>query len=399
MKSLLLLGSTGSIGTQTLDLVRSAPDRFRVSALTARSSWEVVLEQVREFRPAVVALTDEDAAERLVGELPPGVELLRGPDALLEVVQRASYDLAVHGVVGAAGLPPSVAVLERGIDLALANKESLVIAGAQLMELARRTGARILPVDSEHCAIYQCLAGEDIERVRCVYVTASGGSLRDVPLDRLGEVTPDEALDHPTWDMGRRITVDSATLMNKALEVIEAHHLYGLPAEKIRVVLHRQSVVHSMVEFVDGSVMAQMGPPDMRGPIAYALDWPERQPTDLPGFGFDVFRELTFAEPDRSRYPALELGYRCVERGGHAGCVLNAADEVAVQAFLDRQIGFQDIDRVNRSVLEELAPSGTGDQGRAPGRLPTIASLLESDREARALAADRVHTLTSSPIG
>lgn len=379
MKSLLVLGSTGSIGRQTLELVRAARGEFAVTGLAAGSSWERVAEQVREFRPAFVALTDPAAGERLRPLLPPGTTLRTGPDAAELLCQEAPFDLAVHGITGAAGVRPSQRILERGKPLALANKESLVVAGEPLLALARAHDVAVLPIDSEHSAIFQCLRGEALGKVRRILLTASGGAFRDVPLDALARATPAEALRHPNWDMGPRITIGSATLMNKALEVIETHHLFGLAPEQIEVVLHRQSVVHSMVEFVDGSVLAQMGPPDMRGPIQFALTWPERRPSELVGFDLSVFRTLTFEAVDAQRFPALELGYRCVREGGDAGAVLNAADEEAVQAFRDGKIGFQDIHQVCRSVLA----------GR-PRLSGSIDALLAADRRARELARDEI---------
>lgn len=382
MKSLLVLGSTGSIGTQTLDVVRGSPGSFDVRGLAAGRSWEALLAQVEEFHPAFVALTDPEAAGLLRERLPPGVTLFEGPDALVDIAGECDYDTAVHGVVGARGLAPSVRVLERGKDLALANKESLVVAGRHLTELARSTGASILPVDSELCAIFQCLRGEDPSRVRTVHLTASGGPFRDTSIDDIATATPESALRHPTWDMGPRISIGSATLMNKALEVIEVHHLFQLRPEQIHVVIHRQSIVHSMVEFVDGSVIAQLGPPDMRGPLHYCLHYPDRAPANLRGFDIDLFRTLTFEEPDPSRFPALQLGYRCLDEGSDSGSVLNAADEVAVDAFLQHRISFPDIHRVNSSVLD-----------KRPGLDGTVAQLLEADRRARDLASDQVAVL------
>lgn len=388
MKSLALLGSTGSIGRQTLDLVRASQGRLRVAALTAQRSWRELVEQAREFRPAVVALADPEAAAAAGPHLPAGTALVSGPEATEEVAAEADYDVAVHGIVGAAGVLPSQRVLERGRTLALANKESLVVAGEFLMELARRSGAALLPVDSEHCAIFQCLRDEGVGAVRAIYLTASGGGLRDLACEELADVTPAMALCHPNWDMGPRITVGSATLMNKAFEVVEAHHLYGLEAERIRVVLHRQSVVHGLVEFVDGSVLAQMGPPDMRLPIHQALHYPERVPSDLAGFQPAVFRRLDFEEVDSARYPSLELGYRCVRQGGDSGAVLNAADEVAVEAFLAGRIGFQEIARVNRCVLD-----------LRPGLSNGVEALLEADRRARALARAEIEGRTALHAG
>jgi 1-deoxy-D-xylulose-5-phosphate reductoisomerase len=338
-----------------------------------------MLEQVREFEPAFVALEDEDAAGELARHLPPATALFRGPGATLELIEAARFDLAVHGIVGGAGLAASVAVLEKGRTLALANKESLVIAGARLMDLARAHGVEIVPVDSEHSAIFQCLRGERIDRVRRVLLTASGGPFRQTPLAELEHATPSMALQHPNWDMGPRISIGSATLMNKALEVIELHHLFGLERERIEVVIHPQSIVHSMVEFIDGSVMAQLGPPDMRGPIHFALHHPDRAPAPLRGFDLELFRELTFESPDAARFPTLELGFRAVEEGSDAGCVLNASDEVAVEAFLAGGIGFQDIHRINRSVLEHR-----------PGLDGSVAELLRADAVARDLARAEV---------
>ncbi|MBI5431943.1 MAG: 1-deoxy-D-xylulose-5-phosphate reductoisomerase [Planctomycetes bacterium] len=379
MKPLLVLGSTGSIGTQALDVVRSQPGLFRVEGLAAGSSWQQLEAQVREFRPRFVALGDAAAAVELAPRLPRDVALLIGPDSAAELARIASYDTAVHGIVGGAGLAPSVAVLLRGKKLALANKESLVMAGSILTELAREHGGTILPVDSELCAIYQCLRGEDVGRVRRVHLTASGGPFRDLEPAELFAVTPEMALKHPNWSMGPRITVGSATLMNKALEVLEAHHLFGLAAEQIHVVIHRQSVIHSMVEFVDGSVMAQLGPPDMRGPLHFCMHDPERAPSSLVGFDLGLFRQLTFEEPDPELFPSLALGFRALERGGDSGAVLNAADEIAVKAFLARDLPFREIERVNRAVLDA--------RGRA---CSTLDGVFLADREARELARSQI---------
>ncbi|MAF65656.1 MAG: 1-deoxy-D-xylulose-5-phosphate reductoisomerase [Planctomycetes bacterium] len=383
MKRILVLGSTGSIGLQTLDLVRSQPGAFEVIGLAACSSWRALLEQAREFRPARVALSDEEAADALRPHLPAETELLCGPEALERLVRESRFETCVHGVVGAAGLGPSVAVLEAGRTLALANKESLVVAGRHLMELAREHDATLVPVDSEHSAIFQCLRGESIGRVRRILLTASGGPFRQLSPQDMAEVTPEMALRHPNWDMGPRITVGSATLMNKALEVIEVHHLFGLGPERIEVVIHPQSIVHSMVEFVDGSVVAQMGPPDMRGPIHYALHHPDRRSADLKGFDLDLFRRLDFSAPDPARFPALELGFRCIEEGADAGSVLNAADEVAVAAFLERAIPFPAIPRINALVLDQR-----------PGLASSLDDLLESDARARKLARREIAALS-----
>lgn len=378
MRSLVVLGSTGSIGCQTLDVVRAAGG-WRVTALAAQRSWEELARQAQEFQPEWVALADPAAARELAPRLPAGTRLLGGPDALEEVARCAQYDVALHGVVGAAGLAASIAVLERGKRLALANKESLVMAGAQLMALARAHGAEIVPVDSEHSAIFQCLRGESLGRVRRVVLTASGGPFRQASLADMERVTPAMALKHPNWSMGRRITVGSATLMNKALEVIELHHLFGLERERIEVVVHAQSIVHSLVEFVDGSVIAQLGPPDMRLPIHYALHHPDRAPSQLRGFDVDLFRQLTFEPVDGIRFPALELGYRCIELGADSGSVLNAADEVAVESFLNGEISFVEIPRINARVL-----------ARRPGLSRGVDDLVRADGTARVFAREEI---------
>ncbi|MEM9382093.1 MAG: 1-deoxy-D-xylulose-5-phosphate reductoisomerase [Planctomycetota bacterium] len=391
-KRLLVLGSTGSIGRQTLDLVRAdgAADGDRaglaVAGLAARASWEEVLGQVEEFRPAFVSVVDPEAAAELRARVGPGTKVFEGSEGVLELVRAAEFDVAIHGIVGAAGLAPSVEVLRRGRTLALANKESLVVAGALLTDLAREHGAEIVPVDSEHSAVFQCLRGERLDRVRRVHLTASGGPFRRTPADQIAAATPEQALAHPNWDMGPRVTIGSATLMNKALEVIELHHLFGLDADRIHVVVHPQSVVHSMVEFVDGSVLAQLGPPDMRGPIQYAIHHPDRAPAALQGFSFDVFGSLTFEEPDRSRFPALDLGFRCVAEGGSSGAVLNAADEVAVEAFLQGELDLGGV----------VGTSGAALDARPPAE-PTLEGHLAADRWAREFAHSHIDRRTASP--
>jgi 1-deoxy-D-xylulose-5-phosphate reductoisomerase len=385
MQSLLVLGSTGSIGTQTLELVLESAGGLQVAGLAALCSWEKLAEQCARFRPRCVALVDEEAAERLEPRLPPGTRLFRGSSALEEIARECDYDVALHGVVGAAGLLASVRVLERGKRLALANKESLVLAGALLLPLAALHGGSIVPVDSEHSAIFQCLRGERLDRVRRVILTASGGPFRSATRQELERATPEAALKHPNWSMGPRITIGSATLMNKALELIELQHLFGLGRERIEVVIHPQSIVHSLVEFVDGSVIAQMGPPDMRLPIAYALSHPDRAPSPRRGFDLELFKRLDFEAPDLGRFPALELGYRCLELGADSGAALNAADEVAVQAFLERRIAFPEIARINAAVL-----------ARRSGRAGSVAELLAADGSARRAARHEIELRTTA---
>ncbi|MDF1838624.1 MAG: 1-deoxy-D-xylulose-5-phosphate reductoisomerase [Planctomycetota bacterium] len=384
---ILVLGSTGSIGTQTLDLVRLDPGHFEVVGLSAHGSADALLTQVQEFQPRYVALADESQASGLEDQLPSTTTLFRGPDANLEMIEASTFDLAVHGIVGAAGLRPSVAVLKTGARLALANKESLVLGGELLLDLARRMGTVIIPVDSEHCAVHQCLRGEDPSTIRQVILTASGGPFRGKSREELRTVTREQALQHPTWDMGQRITIGSATLMNKALEIIELHHLFGLPAEKIQVAVHPQSVVHSMVEFVDGSVMAQMGPPDMRGPIHFALHYPDRAPAPAQkGFSLELFSNLTFEAPDRGSFPALDMGYECVSQGGTSGAVLNASDEVAVGAFLEGRIPFHAMGELCAEALAARTESSID-----------VESLLAADGWARKFTEDRIQTKYSGP--
>jgi 1-deoxy-D-xylulose-5-phosphate reductoisomerase len=385
MTSILLLGSTGSIGTQTLDLVRQPKSGLAVSGLSARASWETLLEQAKEFGVTQLALTDPEAAALARPHLAPGTHLHEGPEALQELIHACDFDTAVHGVVGCAGLPASVEILKRGKRLALANKESLVVAGEHLMALAKNSGAEIIPVDSEHSAVLQCLRGEDRARLKRVLLTCSGGPLRLTPQSDLDRVTPEEALKHPNWSMGPRITIGSASLMNKALEVIELHHLFGLTPEEIEVVIHPQSIVHSMVEFVDGAVVAHMGVPDMRGPIHHALHTPDRPPSPVRGFDLQAFSKLEFEAPDPVRFPALTLGYECIRAGGDSACVLNAADEIAVQAFLDGTIGFTDMNRVHRAALDQR-------QGDAS----SIETLLAADSRARTHARQTIQELSMS---
>ena len=379
-KPTLILGSTGSIGQQTLDLVREPGSGLTAVGLAARGSWREVAKQVEEFRPPFVSLTDADAASELQRVVPAGTKVFSGPDATLELIAAATFDIAIHGIVGAAGLEPSLAVLDKGADLGLANKESLVVAGEIVMERARQRGATILPVDSEHSAVFQCLRGEDPARIRRVHLTASGGPFRTRTAAEIEAARPAEALAHPNWDMGPRVTIGSATLMNKALEVIELHHLFGLNRSQIHVVVHPQSIVHSMVEFVDGSVMAQLGPPDMRGPIHFALHHPDRGTSTLQGFSFDLYQNLTFEAPDLERFPALELGFRCVDEGGATGAILNAADEIAVQAFLDGAITLPEISTIAANALD----AGKSHSGA------TLETLRQADAFARSHARDAV---------
>lgn len=370
----VLLGATGSIGRAACDVLRSHRERFQVRGVVAHRSAEALLEVARALGAPKAVLVDEAAARAARPHLRVGDPALgAGTEAVLDLVRAADTDMVIQGTTGAAGLEASLAAVVAGKRLALANKESMVVAGPLLTAAARGSGARILPVDSEHSAIFQCLMAGTPREVRRLILTASGGPFRGRTAASLRDVTPAQALRHPTWNMGPRISVDSATLMNKALEVVEARWLFDVEPAHIEVVVHPQSVVHSMVEFVDGSVVAQMGPPDMRGPLRYALGWPERLESPTPTFRVADYAQLSFEAPDLETFPALRLGFEAARRGGTAGAALNAADEAAVQEFLAGRIPFLSIARVCQEVLERhpFAPE------------PDLKTLLEVDAWAR----------------
>jgi 1-deoxy-D-xylulose-5-phosphate reductoisomerase len=347
-RGIAVLGSTGSIGRTTLEVVSAFPDRFKIVALTAHRSADVLLEQARRHHPELAVLVD--------GELQPlgplkGTRVATGWDAVLEAASHPDVEIVVNALVGAAGLEPTLQALAAGKRLALANKESLVVGGPLVMRALRENAGELIPVDSEHSAVFQCLAGASLESVRRLVLTASGGPFRDRdPLDLAG-VTPDEALRHPTWNMGAKITVDSATLVNKALEVVEAHYLFGIAYEQVEVVIHPQSIVHSLVEFRDGSVLAQLGRPTMALPVLYALTYPERLPFDAPSLDLTEVGTLSFEPVPPGRFPAFELGREAALRGGTAPAVFNAASEEAVAAFLTEQLAFNEIPEVIRDVM------------------------------------------------
>ncbi|MEZ5965413.1 MAG: 1-deoxy-D-xylulose-5-phosphate reductoisomerase [Planctomycetota bacterium] len=374
MKRIAILGSTGSIGTQALALVRDGRRAmFDVVALVARRSEAALVQQAVEFGADAACLVD--GSER-PASLPAKTAFHAGADGVLAALEETDPDLVLNGITGAAGLRASEWTLRRGKTLALANKESLVMAGPYLMALAASQGAHILPVDSEHCAIFQCLHGEPKARVRRIHLTGSGGPFRTRPLDTFATITPREALQHPTWNMGPRITVGSATMMNKAFEILEAHWLFGLQPEQIHVVLHPQSIVHSMVEFVDGSILAQLGVPDMRVPILYCLTWPERTPFAFEPFDPLKFRSLTFEPADAARYPALPLAFAALQAGGDSGAVLNAADEVMTELFLAGRIPFPAITANVARVLQQHPPEP----------IRSLDDVLRADAAARAAA-------------
>ena len=380
MKRISLIGSTGSIGVNTLDVVAEHPDRFEVLALGAGRNLDLLAEQVRRFRPRLVAVADQEHARRLETMIEDFCPVLHGVDGQTAVARVDGADMLVSALVGAIGLRPTYAALEAGRDVALANKETLVVAGAAMTATAARTGAALLPVDSEHNAIHQCLRGERMTEVRNLWLTASGGPFRGWSKEQLQEVTPEQALAHPTWKMGPKISIDSATLMNKGLEVIEARWLFGLGADSIRVVVHPQSVVHSMVEFVDGSFKAQLGITDMRHPIQYALTWPERVQTTLPAWNPAAVGSLDFEAPDTDRFPCLRLAFESLRAGGGAPAALNAANEVAVEAFLGGRCHYHQIPETIDRTLQAI-----GDLD-----VVEIEPLLEIDRRARAIAASHL---------
>jgi 1-deoxy-D-xylulose-5-phosphate reductoisomerase len=353
-KNVVILGSTGSIGRSALSVIEhDGGDRLRAFGLAARSSVDLLIAQAREHRPRFIALTDPEASARVDGQLRgTGVELLKGRDGMLRMVRDESTSTVLSAIVGAAGLESTWAAIDAGKSVALANKETLVVAGPLIMNLAREKGVDILPVDSEHSAIFQALRAGRTKEVRRVILTSSGGPFRGMTTKDLADVTPDQALKHPTWKMGRKISVDSATLMNKALEVIEARWLFDLTPEQVEVVVHPESVVHSMVEFVDGSVIAQLSPPDMRLPIQLALNYPDRVAGPCPLLDTSRRFALNFEPPDRESFPCLDLGYEVMRRGGTAGAALNAANEAAVTRFLDGEIRFLDIPRACRAALD-----------------------------------------------
>ncbi len=382
MKELAILGSTGSIGTQTLDVVRAYPDRYRVYALCAHRSIDLLVQQAKEFHPEVVCIADESLYEQLKEKLSvfsgqySAPKIWAGADAIAEVVTMPSIDIVVAAMVGYAGLRPTIEAIKAGKTIALANKETLVVAGEIICDLAVKHHTPILPVDSEHSAIFQSLVGEDRSEIEKILLTASGGPFRTFSLEQMKTVTAADALKHPNWDMGAKITIDSASMMNKGFEVIEAKWLFGVPVEKIQVLVHPQSIVHSAVQFTDGAIKAQLGAPDMRLPIQYALSFPERLASDFPRADLFALKDLTFEEPDLARFPNLGLAYEAMRRGGNIPCVLNAANEVANLAFREGRCGFLQMSDV---ISETMNKAGFISK-------PTYENYVETDKEARQIA-------------
>lgn len=382
MKSLAILGSTGSIGRNAIRVATRFPERFRVTTLAARSSIDLLAEQTSTFHPELVSVFDRETAEAL-GQLLPSdckTKIVFGDTGYNLAAVHPGVDTVVSGMVGAAGLLPTVAAIKAGKEIALANKETLVMAGDIVMALARKHGVRILPVDSEHSAVHQCLAGQRREDLVKIYLTASGGPFLDRPAETFADIQPADALKHPTWEMGAKITIDSATLMNKGLEVIEAKHLFGVPWEMIDVVVHPQSMVHSLVSFRDGAMIAQLGVPDMRGAIAYALTCPERLPLAIPSPDLASVAALNFRAPDTIRFPCLELAFEAGRTGGTLPAVLNAANEVAVQAFLDGRLSFPGIPAVIKRTMACHQINSD----------PELSHILEADRWSRSEAEKQI---------
>ena len=384
MKRLAILGSTGSIGRSALSVVDAHPSRLQVAALAAGDNVAMLAEQIEKYRPAVAAIATAAGADRLRSALgTPKTEIVAGPGGLSAVATHPDVDIVICASAGTAGLEAVLAGIEAGKTIALANKEVLVMAGELVTDAARRRGVSILPVDSEHNAIHQCLHGRSVTEVRRLILTASGGPFRELAPDDLERVGPEAALRHPTWQMGRKITIDSATLMNKGLEVIEAHWLFGVDADRIDVVIHPQSIVHSMVELTDGSVIAQLGVTDMRLPIQYACSYPDRWQTALPALDLTRAAKLEFHEPAHDRFPCLALAYRALRTGGTLPVVLNAANEVAVEAFLDGKLGFMAIPRVIEKTMN----------GHDVERVSTLDTVRRVDRWARSQALDVARAL------
>ena len=393
MKAITLLGSTGSIGTQTLDIVASHPDRFKLVGIAAGNNVELLAQQVRRFKPEIVAIRNSEKLPQLreaIADLDPQPEILGGEDGIIEVARYGDAEAVVSGIVGCAGLLPTLAAIEAGKDIALANKETLIAGGPVVNPLLQKHGVKLLPADSEHSAIFQCLQGVPEGGLKRIILTASGGAFRDWEVERLSEVTVADAITHPNWSMGRKITVDSATLMNKGLEVIEAHYLFGLDYDDIDIVVHPQSIIHSLIELQDTSVLAQLGWPDMRLPLLYSLSYPERIPAQLEQFDLVKAGDLTFREPDHQKYPCMELAYQAGREGGSMTAVLNAANEQAVALFLDEQVQFLDIPRLIERVCDRHR-----DQNQAT---PSLDDIVAADDWARQAVREAAELLTAKTV-
>ncbi len=377
MKKIFILGSTGSIGVNTLNVVRNFNDLFEITGLSANSNIDLLEKQIKEFRPEVAIVNNPEKAKILRERLGPSTncEILEGKEGLVAAARNYDYDILVAALVGFAGLAPTIEGIKRGKRIALANKETLVAAGSVVTALVSEHKAEILPVDSEHSAIFQCIVGESQKEIRKIILTASGGPFRERTKEELEQVTVEEALKHPNWDMGNKITIDSATMMNKGLEVIEAHWLFDIPADKIEIVVHPQSIVHSLVEFQDGSIKAQLGLPDMKLPIQYALTFPERLDGNLPTTSLTKVQNLNFYKPDYEKFECLKLAYDVLQTGGTAPCILNAANEIAVELFLKKKIKFTEIPETIKKALDSFQVVNS----------PTIEEIFECNNKVRAI--------------
>ncbi|MEL6229790.1 MAG: 1-deoxy-D-xylulose-5-phosphate reductoisomerase [Cyanobacteria bacterium J06627_3] len=393
MKAITLLGSTGSIGTQTLDIIQHNPDKFRLVGIAAGRNVTLLAEQVRQFKPEIVAIRDEGKLADLkdaIADIDPQPQILAGADGIVEVARYGDAEAVVTGIVGCAGLLPTIAAIEAGKDIALANKETLIAGGPVVLPLVEKHGVKLLPADSEHSAIFQCLQGLPEGGLRRIILTASGGAFRDWPVERLQDVTVADAIKHPNWSMGRKITVDSATMMNKGLEVIEAHYLFGMDYDHIDTLIHPQSIIHSLIETQDTSMLAQLGWPDMRLPLLYAISWPERIFTDWTPLDLAQVATLTFKEPDHAKYPCINLAYEAGRSGGSMTAVLNAANEQAVAMFLDEKIHYLDIPKVIEKVCDRNRDHLTA--------TPSLQDILDADQWARAEVLAISDTLTQRQV-
>jgi len=380
-RKIALLGSTGSIGTQTLEVIASQPEYFEIELLTAGNNADLLIEQAIRFKPSTVIIGNRELYEKVNNSLEPfDIKVFAGVDAITQSMDSENIDMVVTALVGYAGLLPTIAAIKSGKSIGLANKETLVVAGELITRLAKEKGVNIFPIDSEHSAIFQCLQGEWHNKIEKIILTASGGPFRGRKTSDLSDIGPEQALKHPNWTMGAKITIDSATLMNKGLEMIEARWLFGLKPEQIDVVVHPQSIIHSMVQFEDGSIKAQMGLPDMKLPIQFAIGYPARLKSDFPRFDFRKFPELTFEAPDEETFRCLALARKAMEKGGNLPCAMNAANEIAVSAFLEKKISFTDIPKVIENVMEEISYLPE----------PSLEDYITTDSESRELAKQQI---------
>ncbi len=384
MKKIVILGSTGSIGVTALKVIRQNPEKYKVVGLTAGRNVHLLLEQITEFKPKAVAVLHEKDSMWLKDKLQDqNIEIYSGEEGFVKVATMADSDIVISSIMGAAGLVPTFSAIKAGKDIALANKETMVMAGPIVVEEVKKRGVFIIPVDSEHSAIFQSIQGHPKEDIKRIILTASGGPFKDASLEEMANVTPEQALKHPNWKMGKKITIDSATMMNKGLEVIEARWLFDIPADKIDILVHPQSIIHSMVEYKDGSIIAQLGIPDMAIPISYALSYPHHIKNDLPPLELDKIRTLSFERPDFKRFRCITLAYDAIKIGGSMPAVMNGANEVAVEAFLRKEIGFLDIPAIIEKVMAV----------HEPFPIDSIASVIEADRWARQKAEDLIKNI------